>query len=391
MMILKGGLVRTMAGEAPFIGDVAIENGKIVAIGPSITREGAEVHDVAGKYVMPGIVDAHSHLGLFESGTRELDLNEKMDPVSPQLRGYDSIFTHDIGVYEARSFGVTTSAVGPGSANVISGTFCAVKSYGSTVEEMMLKPCIAMKMALGENPKFIYSSMGKSPKTRMGSAALIRKALFEAIDYKQKKEKGTASFDFRMEALLPVINREIPVKVHCHRADDIDTAIRLMDEFNLRYTLEHCTEGYLIPGALREALKKNCEGIIIGPMMLRKGKLESRHAIGTKLGKFLYDEGIPFALCSDWAEISHEMLLLSAARLVAEGLPEEEAFNAITIRAAEYIGVDDRVGSLEVGKDADIAIYTGNPFCFRSVCDETYINGKLVYKRGESTDGDILF
>lgn len=383
MLILQGGMIQPMTGAKPFIGDVAVENGKIAAVGEHLSTTGAEVHDLTGKFIMPGFIDAHSHLGLFESGTRETDLNERFDPVTPQLRGFDSIFTQDVGFSEARSFGITTSAVGPGSANVIAGTFCVIKSCGSTVEEMLVNPCQSMKMALGENPKFTYTALGKSPKTRMASAALIRKTLMEAQEYRRKKEKlgSDAPFDFRMEAVLPVLKREIPVKIHCHRADDIATGIRLMEEFDLRYTLEHCTEGYLIPDVLRAALKKNCEGIVIGPMMLRKSKLETRHSIGTKLGKRFYDEGIPFALCSDWAEDSHEMLLLSMARLVAEGLPEEEAFKAVTIRAAQHIGLADRIGSIEVGKDADFAVYTGNPLNFRSVCAETYINGRLVYSR----------
>lgn len=381
MLILHGGTILPMVGE-PFVGDIAIEGGKIKAMGADLTADHAEVYDVTGKYLMPGLVDAHSHLGLFESGTRETDLNEVADPITPQLRGIDSVFAHDKGVAEARSFGITTSVVGPGSANLIAGTFAALKSVGSTVDEMIMEPCVAMKMALGENPKFLYSKIGKSPKTRMGSAALIRETILKAKEYAEKKKNGeNVPLNFKLEAMLPVIRREIPMKIHCHRADDIATAIRLMEEFNLRYTLDHCTEGYLITDALAAALQKNCEGIIIGPSMLRKSKLEFRHAMGTKTGKLLYDAGIPFAICTDWAETSFETLMIAAARTAAEGVPEDTVLRAITIKAAQITGLADRIGSLEVGKDADIAVFTGYPLEYSSLCCETYINGKKVYTR----------
>jgi len=382
LLILRGATILTMVGE-PFVGDLAIENGKIVAIGTHLPDNGAEVHDLTGKYLMPGIVDAHSHLGLFESGTRETDHNERFDPIMPHLRGLDSVFAHDMGFAEARSFGVTTSITGPGSINLICGTFAAVKSYGSTVDEMLLDPCVAMKAALGENPKFRYTEIGKSPKSRMCSAALIRETILKAKEYAKKKEKlgEDAPFDFKMEAMLPVLRRELPMKIHCHRADDIATAIRIMEEFGLRYTLDHCTEGYMIPEALRSALEKNCEGIIIGPTMTRKLKLEQRYKLDTKTGKTLYDLGIPFAICTDWPESTHETLMLVAARSAAEGLPEDVALQAITIQAARVVGLADRIGSLEVGKDADVAVFTGYPLEYRSLCCETYINGKLVYQR----------
>jgi len=181
--------------------------------------------------------------------------------------------------------------------------------------------------------------------------------------------------------MLPVLRRELPMKVHCHRADDIATAIRVMEEFNLRYTLDHCTEGYMIPDTLLSALQRNCEGIIIGPTMTRKFKLEQRYKLDTRTGATLYEQGIPFAICTDWPDSTHETLMLAAARSAAEGLPENIALQAITIQAAKTVGLADRVGSLEVGKDADIAVFTGYPLEYRSLCCETYIDGRKVYSR----------
>lgn len=382
MLILRGGNILPMVGER-FVGDIAIENGKIAAMGAQLSFEGAEIHDVSGKYLMPGLVDAHSHVGVFESGTREVDHNEKGEPVTPEMRILDSIFVGDIGFFEAREQGITTSVVCPGSINLIGGSAAAVKSYGNTVEEMLVEPFVGMKMALGENPKFRYTEMGKSPKTRMCSAALIREAFFKAQEYASKKGKlgEDAPFNFRMEALLPVLKREKPAKIHCHRADDIVTAIRVLEEFNVRYTLDHCTEGYKILDTLKVALKNNCEGIIIGPSMNRRLKLEQRYKIGTRFGKKLYDAGIPFAICTDFPDSMHETLMLVAARSAAEGLPEDVALKSITIEPAKIVGLADRVGSLEVGKDADIAVFSDYPLEYTAVCCETYINGRLVYSR----------
>lgn len=382
MLILRGGTVLPMVGES-FVGDIAMENGKIAAMGEHLSFEDAEIHDVSGKYLMPGLVDAHSHVGLFESGTREVDHNEVGDPITPEVRILDSVFVHDMAFTEARSFGITTSVVCPGSINLIGGTAAAVKSYGKTVEDMLLEPFVAMKMALGENPKFNYSNLGKSPKTRMGEAALIRETIMKAQNYAHKKEKlgEDAPFDFKLEALLPVVQREKPMKIHCHRSEDIATGIRIMEEFGLRYTLDHVTEGYMITEAIRGALARNCDGVILGPTMTRKYKLEQRYKLDTKTAKAMYDEGIPFAICTDFPDSMHETLMIVAARSVAEGLPEDVALRAITIEAAKITGLADRVGSLEVGKDADIAVFTGHPLSFRSLCCETYIDGKAVYSR----------
>lgn len=379
MIILKGGEVHPIS-TTPFIGDVALENGRIVQLGPDIQTPGAQVVDVRGRFVMPGLVDAHSHVGLEETGSREKDHNEKGRPITPEMRGLDAIHPDDSGFEKCRQLGITTAVTGPGSINLIGGTFSAVKTAGLTVEEMLLKKDAAMKMALGENPTFRYREIGKEPYSRMGSAAIIREALTKAKDYLIKKEKGQlADTDLGMEALSRVIAGELPMKIHCHRADDIVTAIRIMNEFNIRYTLDHCTEGYFIPDVLKQALNTRCDGIIIGPLFTFERKLELRNKLRGDYCARLYELDIPFAVCTDFPDGSLESLMFAASMGVVRGVPEETALRSITLQAARIVGIADRVGSLEPGKDADIAVFKGNPLNCLNLCCATYINGKQVF------------
>jgi imidazolonepropionase-like amidohydrolase len=386
MLILKNGTLITMCGE-PFIGDIAINGRTIVDIGSKLPVNDAQVIDVTGCYVMPGIVDAHSHIGMQESGTRETDHNEKTEPVSPQMRAIDAVHPQDVAFTEAREAGITTCVTGPGSINLIGGTFAALKTTGDTVEDMLLKQPVAMKAALGENPKFRYSEINKSPKSRLASAAIMRKALAAAVDYDRKMKRHIDCHeprpdrDLGLEALLPVIHGELPLKIHIHRADDIVTAIRIAEEFDIRYTLDHCTEGYMITDRLLSALRKRCEGIIIGPLMTYKNKLECTNSLGVRLPKRLYDSGIKFAICTDFPEMTPRCIMPQVALSVAEGLPEDVAFKAITLTAARITGIADRVGSLEIGKDADIAVFSGHPMDYRSLCVMTFINGKIIHER----------
>ncbi len=386
MLVLKNGNVMTMAGPA-FVGDVAIENGKIVAVGQSLSYSDAEVRDVTGMTVMPGIVDPHCHIGMWEDamGFEGADGNECTNPITPELRAIDAINPYDRCFEEAAAGGVTTCVTGPGSANVIGGQFVAIKTYGDSVEDMVLRFPVAVKAAFGENPKRVYNGKNQTPSTRMATAALMRKALIEAQEYNEKLESGKADPEkmpernLGKEILARVIRRELPMKIHAHRADDILTAIRICREFKLRYTLDHCTEGYLITDKLKEALGEDCEGIIVGPLLTDRSKIELKN-LSFKAPKVLEQAGIEYAMMTDHPVTPEQYLPICTAVAVREGASEEGALKAITINAAKITGIADRVGSIEVGKDADIAVFSGHPFDFRSRCVLTLVNGKVVHE-----------
>lgn len=386
MLVLKNGNVMTMAGPA-FVGDVAIENGKIVAVGQSLSYSDAEVRDVTGMTVMPGIVDPHCHIGMWEDamGFEGADGNECTNPITPELRAIDAINPYDRCFEEAVAGGVTTCVTGPGSANVIGGQFVAIKTYGDSVEDMVLRFPVAVKAAFGENPKRVYNGKNQTPSTRMATAALMRKALIEAQEYNEKLERGKADPEkmpernLGKEILARVIRRELPMKIHAHRADDILTAIRICREFKLRYTLDHCTEGYLITDKLKEALSEDCEGIIVGPLLTDRSKIELKN-LSFKAPKVLEQAGIEYAMMTDHPVTPEQYLPICTAVAVREGASEEGALKAITINAAKITGIADRVGSIEVGKDADIAVFSGHPFDFRSRCVLTLVNGKVAHE-----------
>ena len=386
MLVLKNGNVMTMAGPA-FVGDVAIENGKIVAVGQSLSYSDAEVRDVTGMTVMPGIVDPHCHIGMWEDamGFEGADGNECTNPITPELRAIDAINPYDRCFEEAAAGGVTTCVTGPGSANVIGGQFVAIKTYGDSVDDMVLRFPVAVKAAFGENPKRVYNGKNQTPSTRMATAALMRKALIEAQEYNEKLERGKADPEkmpernLGKEILAHVIRRELPMKIHAHRADDILTAIRICREFKLRYTLDHCTEGYLITDKLKEALSEDCEGIIVGPLLTDRSKIELKN-LSFKAPKVLEQAGIEYAMMTDHPVTPEQYLPICTAVAVREGASEESALKAITINAAKITGIADRVGSIEVGKDADIAVFSGHPFDFRSRCVLTLVNGKVAHE-----------
>ena len=383
---MKNGNVMTMAGPA-FVGDVAIENDKIVAVGQSLSYSDAEVRDVTGMTVMPGIVDPHCHIGMWEDamGFEGADGNECTNPITPELRAIDAINPYDRCFEEAAAGGVTTCVTGPGSANVIGGQFVAIKTYGDSVEDMVLCFPVAVKAAFGENPKRVYNGKNQTPSTRMATAALMRKALIEAQEYNEKLERGKADPEkmpernLGKEILARVIRRELPMKIHAHRADDILTAIRICREFKLRYTFDHCTEGYLITDKLKEALSEDCEGIIVGPLLTDRSKIELKN-LSFKAPKVLEQAGIEYAMMTDHPVTPEQYLPICTAVAVREGASEEGALKAITINAAKITGIADRVGSIEVGKDADIAVFSGHPFDFRSRCVLTMVNGKVAHE-----------
>ena len=331
----------------------------------------------------PGFIDAHCHLGMFEDaiGFEGDDGNEATDPVTPELRAIDAINPMDKTFQEAYQGGVTTAVTGPGSANVIGGSFSAIKTYGHRIDDMILKTSVAMKIAFGENPKRVYDGKDETPSTRMATAAILRETLFKAKDYIEKKEDEDSSkhpdFDMKMEALIPVIKKEIPLKAHAHRADDIFTAIRIAREFDLDITLDHCTEGHLIA----DDLAKEGLNAIVGPSFGERSKFELKN-LTFKTPKVLTEKGVKVAITTDSPVTPLEYLALCAGLAHRAGLDEMEALKAITINPAEIIGIDDRVGSIKAGKDADIVIFDKNPL--KNIDSQTFmtiIDGKVVYKR----------
>lgn len=383
MLLIKNGKVLTMAGITYEKGCVLVEDGKIKEIGESIVEtENMEIIDAKGGWVMPGIIEAHCHIGIMEEdkGFEGNDTNEMTDPVTPQLRAIDAINPMDTAFNDAVEGGVTSVMTGPGSANVVGGQFVFMKTKGKSIDDMIVKEPAAMKIAFGENPKRVYSGKGKMPATRMATAALLRETLTKAAQYKEKKEKALAkgedfTEDFKQEAWLPVLNKEIPLKAHAHRSDDILTAIRIGKEFNLHMTLDHCSEGHFIP----EYVAASSYPAIIGPTLTRRSKIEVQNKTFKTPG-IVHKAGTLVALTTDHPVIPVQYLSKCAGLAAKEGLGIEEGLKAITINAATICGVADRVGSLEVGKDADIAIFSGNPMEIFTDTLYTIIDGQIVYK-----------
>ena len=384
MLLIKNGHIYAMNDEVIENGSILIKDGKIVAVGKDLEAPtDAKVIDAGGRMVTPGFIDAHSHLGMWEDsiGFEGSDGNEMVDPITPQLRGIDGINPMDRTFKEAYQGGVTTAVTGPGSANVIGGTFVALKTYGHRVDDMIIKDPIAMKVAFGENPKRVYNEQKKSPMTRMATAALLRETLYKAKSYLEKKVNVDPSkrpdYDIKMEALIPVLKKEIPLKAHAHRADDIFTALRIAKEFDLDITLEHCTDGHLIA----EDLAKEGKPAIVGPTFGERSKYELKNKT-FDTPNVLYQAGVKIAINTDSPVIPLEHLSLCAGLAHKAGLPMIEALKSITINPAEIVGIDDRVGSIQVGKDADIVIFDGNPI--KDLDSKTYmtiVDGKIVYSR----------
>lgn len=384
MLLIKNADLYTMDGEGHVErGDVLMDGAKIVAVGQNLSAPGAKVFDARGRVVMPGIVDAHCHIGMWEDGMgfEGADGNEKTDPVTPALRALDAVNPVDPCFREAVEGGVTTACTGPGSANVIGGQFLAMKTAGRTMAEMVIKEPQSLKSAFGENPKRVYSGQNKSPSTRMATAAIFRKAFTEARTYMAKMENPDPdkrpARDLGLDVLVSALKGEIPVKMHAHRADDILTAIRLAGEFGLRATIDHCTEGYLI---LDELKKADIVGCILGPIFGERSKIELRNKTFRAPYEF-YKAGVPFALMTDHPVIPIQHLRVQAGMCVAEELPEYEAMKAITVNAARMIGLADRVGSIAPGKDADVAMYDGDPLDCRSRAVLTIVGGEVVFER----------
>ena len=304
------------------------------------------------------------------------DCNEGTNPVTPYLRAIDAINPMDPAFHEAIGAGITSVMAGPGSANVVGGEFVFLKTQGRCVDNMVVKHPAAMKIAFGENPKTAYGDRDMYPSTRMGTAALLRQTLFEAVQYWERKKKGELEeLEFEKECWIPVLKKEIPLKAHAHRADDILTAIRIAKEYGLDMTIDHGTESHLIA----DEVKKSGFPVILGPDLTSRSKLEVQN-MNFKTNRILYEAGVLFAITTDHPVTMIQYLPLCAGLAVKQGLLMEEGLKAITINAAKICRVDDRVGSLKVGKDADIAIFSGNPMEVFTKTLYTIIDGKIVYE-----------
>ncbi len=389
-MYLINGKIKTMAGAEYPSGTIRILNGKIAEIGStdqvSVTPDkDEEVLDVAGAFVMPGIIEAHCHMGITEEkkGMEGDDCNETVNPITPWLRSIDAIHSMDAAFDDAVRAGITAAMIGPGSSNVVGGQFAVLKTRGRRVDDLIVKAPAAMKVAFGENPKVNYSGQGKSPSTRMAIAGMLRQELTEARAYQKRKEKAVQAGDefeedFTKECWLPVLRREIPIKAHAHRVDDIFTAIRIAKEFHLRMTLDHCSEGHLIA----EELAAEGFPAIVGPDLASRNKIEVQN-MAFKTAGVLNRAGVMTAITTDHPVSLIQALPLCAGLAVKSGLPLEEGFKSITIYPAIICGVADRLGSLEVGKDADIAVFDGNPMEVFTRTLYTIIDGNVVYREEE--------
>lgn len=388
MILIRNGYIKTMAGDDIENGQILIENGKIKAVGKELEYPvDTEIIDASGLLVTPGLIEGHCHIGMWEEGIgfEGEDGNEDVEPITPQLRAIDAINPMDMAFQDAREGGVTTAVTGPGSANVIGGQFLALKTYGKRVDKMIIKDPVGMKIAFGENPKRVYDEQHKSPATRMAIAALLRETLYEAqeymedIDASKEDPDRMPDFDYKLQSLLPVMRKEIPLKAHAHRADDIFTALRIAKEFDLNITLDHCTEGHLIADELAEEGRP----VFVGPTFGSRAKVELKN-LSFETPKALVEAGLKVAIITDASVVPIQYLGMCAGLAVKAGLPEKEAWKAITINPAEIVGIQDRVGSLEAGKDADIVLFKGNPLTdlgYETVM--TIIDGKIVYKNNK--------
>ena len=407
MILIENAHVMTMDHRKEFPNGFLLmgteeEKGRILAVGDGDGQDAllaacghdgldpaaCRIVDAAGGVLLPGLIDPHCHIGLWQDGQREEtgDGNEMTDPCTPHLRAIDAINPFDACFREAYEAGITSVMTGPGSANVIAGQFAFIKTFGTSLDRMVVDPCPAMKAALGENPKGVYGPRNAFPGSRMGNAAVFREALLKARKYMEAREKhridptaAEPEYNMKHEALIPVLEGKLPLKIHGHRSDDLLTAVRICKEFNLRYTLDHCTEGYRVVDHLAEEYAAGrLQGVLTGPLLSDRSKPELAHSTIRNPG-ILSGHGIPTAILTDHPVIPIQYLAITAAVAAREGMDEYAALEAITITAARLCNVSARVGSLTVGKDGDAVILSGHPFDYRTRVRETVISGKTVY------------
>lgn len=356
--------------------DVLIQDGKILEIGENLNPLfPVNTVDGKGQYLLPGFIDVHTHLGLYDEGTGWAgnDANETIEPITPHIRAKDGVYPLDPAFSDAIRYGITTAHIMPGSANVIGGTTAVIKTHGKHIDKMIVKEIAGLKIALGENPKRMHSQGNKESITRMGIMGMLREAFYKAWS------DGNSN-DLRISPILMALNREIPVRIHAHRADDIISALRFAEEFHLDLRIEHCTEGHLVADELPVGLQ-----VSVGPTMTRRSKVELKNKSWYTY-QTLCDRGIEVSITTDHPYTPIQYLNICAALAVREGLPIEKALQGITIVPARNLGIEDRVGSIEVGKDADVVLWNDHPFSFLAKPTMTIINGKIVYKEDNSTN-----
>lgn len=370
-ILLKNATVMPITSEPISHCDVLIDGGKISKIGIGIVTEpGIEVIKCENNFLLPGFIDVHTHLGLYDEGTGWAgnDANETIEPMSPHVRAIDGVYPLDPAFGDALKYGITTAHVMPGSANVIGGTTSVIKTAGKNIKNMIIQETAGLKIALGENPKRIHSMGNKDSITRMGIMGMLREAFYEAMSAENPES-------LRIKPIIKALNREIPVRIHAHRADDIMSAIRFADEFNLDLRIEHCTEGHLIAEELAGLNLK----VSVGPTLTRRSKVELKNK-SWKTYQELTDHGVEVSVTTDHPYTPIQYLNLCAAIAVREGLSEQKALEGITILPARNLRVDDTVGSIEPGKDADLVLWNQHPFHFNAKPIWTMINGKVVYQ-----------
>lgn len=373
MLAILGGTIYTVSGDIVPNACLLIDQGKFLAVGSRLAiPHDALCLNVTNKVIIPGLIDCHTHLGIAEEavGTAHIDKNEVNQPICPHLRALDGINPEDRGLEDAYTSGTTTIIVTPGSENVIGGQSIAIKTYGKVIDHMIMRQPAGIKMAFGENPIQMYMKKDRAPSTRMTIAAMIRENLINALNYEKDLANGKVGRDLKMEALLMLLHGEIPLRAHAHAADDIMTAIRIADEFGLKLTIEHATSAHKIA----EELARRSIAATVGPSITARVKVELKDRT-YRTPAILHQAGVKIALITDHPFLPVSSLRLEAALAIREGLPEAVALRAITLSAAEIIGVSDRVGSIEPGKDADFVILDGPPFAVSTKVEHVFING----------------
>lgn len=371
-ILLKNATLYPITSKPIYNSDVLIQDGKIVLIGPNLQPPlRVEVIDCKQRYLFPGFIDVHTHLGLYDEGTGWAgnDANETIEPMTPHIRAFDSVHPLDPGFKDAIEAGITSVHIMPGSANVIGGTTSVIKTAGTSISQMLIQETAGLKIALGENPKRIHSHGNKESITRMGIMGMLREAFYHAASSDNKD-------DLRIKPLAQALNREIPVRIHAHRADDILSALRLADEFHLDVRIEHCTEGHLIA---KELGGRNLK-VSVGPTLTRRSKVELKNKTW-KTYQALCNEGVEVSITTDHPYTPIQYLNICASIAVREGLEEQKALEGITITAARNLRIDHRIGSIEAGKDADLVLWSHHPFHYLAKPIFTMIDGKILFKK----------